>query len=214
MEPDRLTVVEASPGRPVIDSESVIVEPFQLDRGPDRIAFGYLFFERPIPGRVDAEKAHRLGIRGVEFHDLQQGKKVRNVRPQDVIGPARSGRRVVVTGATLPTPGLTEALTNADLAVVAAPYMDERLEVAIENYSMTGWQAAELASTCKTKALIVTRLSGASANAMAFRQELGQFHASAWIARDGDRVTIRLPGAGGAVVRARGARDEVLGALD
>src|SRR3954467_2989884 len=68
-------------------------------------AVGYALVEAVRPGRFDVETADALGVpSGPERGALQRGESVsvdgRVVSPDEVLGPARPGRTVVVTGDT------------------------------------------------------------------------------------------------------------------
>src|SRR5215213_1184642 len=62
-------------------------------------AFGYAFVEDDRPGRFDPAAARALGItEGPDFGRLQRGEAVGGVRPEQVMGEGRPGRRMVYTG--------------------------------------------------------------------------------------------------------------------
>src|SRR5215210_351653 len=64
-------------------------------------AYGYAFVEDDRPGRFDAAAARALGVPEVPaFGRLQRGETVHGVRPEQVMGPIRPGRRVVISGDT------------------------------------------------------------------------------------------------------------------
>lgn len=70
-------------------------------------ALGYAFVEAERPGRFDVEGARKLGITDDrDFGRLQRGETVTGekgeVTPDQVMGEARAGRKVVVTGDTAP----------------------------------------------------------------------------------------------------------------
>src|SRR6059036_279103 len=67
----------------------------------------YLLEEKMRPGRFSVERAEALGIpSGPLYRQLQAGEPVtiggRTIRPEDVLGPPRRGRRIVYTGDTMP----------------------------------------------------------------------------------------------------------------
>src|SRR5262249_50104386 len=71
-------------------------------------ALAYVLQEDDRPGRFNLERARALLVReGPDFGRLQRGEAVkatdgRVVQPADVLGPTRSGRRVVISGDTRP----------------------------------------------------------------------------------------------------------------
>lgn len=185
---------EPADGEFFVDKPGMHIEAIRL--GGDPIArFAYSFFEGALPGRVDAAKAEQLGITGPEFSALQRGESVRKVRPRDVIGPPRRGRHVVVSGHTRPCDGLKEALDGADVAVLPAPYLDERLEVAEASLTMTGWEAAQIAAESHVRLLLLHQLSGAT-DVFAQRAEARQFHRNVFVPNDGDVAEVPVPDRG------------------
>src|ERR1700690_3654762 len=82
------------------------------------LAYGYLLAGAPRPGRFDAELAQSLGVTpGPDFGRLQRGETVAGVRPEQVIGDERAGRKIAVSGDTAPCETLAIAAHGADLLV-------------------------------------------------------------------------------------------------
>jgi ribonuclease Z len=126
---------------------------------------GYALVEDPRPGRFDPEAAEALGIpegpaRGV----LQQGESVtlpdgRVVTPDAVLGPARAGRTVVLSGDTAPAETVRVLAEGADVLVHEASFCEEERERAVETMHSTARQAAEVARAAGVRLLAVTHLS-------------------------------------------------------
>jgi ribonuclease Z len=188
-------VRELEPGALLYERAGVRFSAFALDAGPSRPAFGYLIQEDTQPGRFDVAKAGRLGISGSDFGLLGAGQTVRGVRPRDVMGPPRPGRRLVFCGRGRPTPALEAALDGADVAVFAAPFMDERLELAQDAGYLTGWEAAELSSRTGVRSVVFQQLSF-YAPARHQLAEAVRFHGHILAPDDGQSLTVPMPGAG------------------
>lgn len=128
-------------------------------------ALGYALEEDVRPGRFDAEAAKKLGVpSGPDFGKLQKGLTVtlpdgREVKPEQVLGAARPGRRVVISGDTRPCPQVVEASRGADLLVHEATFSDEEQARAIETRHSTAREAGRVASEAKTRRLVLTHLS-------------------------------------------------------
>jgi ribonuclease Z len=95
---------------------------------------------------------------------LQRGKPVklpdgRTVKPEDVLGPPRRGRKIVYTGDTRPFEGLAEFAADADLLIHDATLGDELAERAYEDGHSTPSQAAETAKKARVKRLVLTHIS-------------------------------------------------------
>jgi ribonuclease Z len=128
-------------------------------------SLGYAFVERPRPGRFDIEAAARLGVpEGPERGALQAGRTVvladgRAVTPEMVLGPERSGRKIVLAGDTAPSPSVLEAARGADVLVHEATFCHEQEERARETAHSTALDAAAVARTADVRMLALTHLS-------------------------------------------------------
>jgi hypothetical protein len=84
---------------------------------------GYALVEDLRPGAFDVDAARALGVTpGPDFGVLQRGGEVvtpagRTVRPDDVLGGPRAGRRVVVSGDTEPCDATREIARGASVLV-------------------------------------------------------------------------------------------------
>jgi ribonuclease Z len=128
-------------------------------------ALGWSLIEATRPGRFDVEAANALGIpNGPERGELQRGLVVtlpdgRSVRPEEVLGEPRPGRKVAITGDTAPTDLLVEAAWGADVLVTEATFAEEEGERAAETLHSTAAQAAEIARRAGVGLLALTHLS-------------------------------------------------------
>ena len=100
-------------------------------------ANGYAFVELERPGRFDADAARELGVSDVrDFGRLQRGEAVAGssgeVRPEQVLGEARQGRKVVITGDTAPCEMTRIAAHGAQLLVHDGTFSDEEAARAAE----------------------------------------------------------------------------------
>jgi ribonuclease Z len=134
------------------------VAPFSVEH---RVrAYGYAFAEDDRPGRFDAETAERLGVTpGPDFGRLQAGETVDGVRPEQVLGEPRPGRRIVYTGDTAPCQATEVFAHRADLLVHEATFLDDEVVRARETGHSTARQAAEVATAADVRLLALTHLS-------------------------------------------------------
>ncbi|NOJ96401.1 ribonuclease Z [Corallococcus sp. CA049B] len=128
-------------------------------------ALGYVLVEDGRPGRFHLEKARELGVpEGPSFGKLQKGESItlpdgRVVKPEDVLGEPRSGRRLVISGDTRPCPALVQAAKDADLLVHESTFSDDEQARALETRHSTAREAAQVARDAGAKRLILTHLS-------------------------------------------------------
>jgi ribonuclease Z len=155
-------LVELGPGD-VVERGDYRLAAFAVSHGVS--ALGWSLIEATRPGRFDVEAANALGIpNGPQRGELQRGLPVtlpdgRTVRPEEVLGDPRPGRKVVITGDTSPTDELVEAAWGADVLVTEATFADEERERAAETLHQTATQAAEIARRAGVGLLALTHLS-------------------------------------------------------
>ena len=127
-------------------------------------ALGYALVEDGRPGRFDPDAAKRLGVKeGPDFAALQRGETVAGslgpVRPEDVMGQPREGRKLVVTGDTAPCRATVEAARGADLLVHDASFAEEEAQRAVDTGHSTVGQAAAVARQADVKMLALVHIS-------------------------------------------------------
>jgi ribonuclease Z len=128
-------------------------------------AVGYAIDEEVRPGRFDVEAADALGVpSGPERGALQRGESVtlpdgRSITPDAVLGGARPGRRIVLTGDTAPAETVRVLAEGADVLVHEATFGEEERDRAGDTLHSTARQAAELAAAARPRLLALTHLS-------------------------------------------------------
>jgi ribonuclease Z len=126
-------------------------------------ALGWSLIELTRPGRFDVTAADALGVAPTQRGELQRGNAVvvggRRVVPDDVLGPPRPGRKIVITGDTAPSDEIVEAAWRADVLVTEATFMEEERDRARETSHQTALQAAEVARRAEVGLLALTHLS-------------------------------------------------------
>ena len=125
--PYELTITELEP------AETVAYDGYMIAAIPVRhkaqSPFGYAFVEEPRPGHLDAALAERLGVTpGPDFGRLQRGETVAGVKPEQVMGESREGRKVVISGDTAPCEALALAAHQADVLVHEATFAEDEAE--------------------------------------------------------------------------------------
>lgn len=116
-----------------------------------KTCYGYTLEESPRPGAFHPDKALELGVpRGPLWSTLQGGSPVplgdgRLVRPEEVLGPPRSGRKFSYVTDSLYFPEISREVGNSDLLVCEGMFENALLESAVEKKHMTAAQAARIA---------------------------------------------------------------------
>ena len=189
-----LDVVELEPGD-VLDRDGYRIAPVPVShRGP---AFGYVLFEDERPGVFDPAAARRLGLEeGPEFGRVQRGETIRGVTPEDVLGPSRPGRKIVVSGDTTPCEALRVAAHRADVLVHEATFAEEERARAVETGHSTATGAATLARDAEVVLLALVHVSTRHPVGV-LRDEARAVFADTVVPRDFDTLEIPLPERGG-----------------
>jgi ribonuclease Z len=153
------------------------------------IAFSYLFQEKDRPGKFDLQKAKNLGIpEGPLWHDLQMGKEIKVgnkiVKPSDVLGEKRPGKKIGISGDTRPTKTLEEFFKNCDYLSFDCTFSDMLKDKAVETYHSTAREAAVLAKKANVTNLILTHFSARYKDEATLLQEAKEIHGSVIAAKD------------------------------
>jgi ribonuclease Z len=154
-------LIELEPGE-AVRHEGYEVRCFPVEHR--MTAYGYALVEDERPGHLDPEAAARLGVtHGPDLGRLQRGETVEGsagpVRPSDVMGDARTGRKVVVTGDTAPSEMTRLAAHEAQLLIHDGSFAVEETQRAAETGHSTARQAAELARDADTELLAIVHAS-------------------------------------------------------
>jgi ribonuclease Z len=173
-------------------------------------ANGYALVEDDRPGHLDPEAAAARGISaGPELGRLQRGEEVQGsdgvVRPEDVMGETRSGRRIAVTGDTMPADATLEAARGAQLLVHDASFTEAEAERAAETGHSTAAQAARIARDAEARMLALVHISTRYHVGEVLDEARATFPES-FAPRDFDVVEIPFPERGDPRLVERGAK--------
>lgn len=162
-------------------------------------SMGLVLVEEERLGRFDVELARELGVpEGPMFGRLHRGEAVELpdgvvVSPEQVVGPARSGRKLVYTGDTRPCPATITAASAADLLIHEATFGQEDMDRARTTSHSTALEAAEVAEQAGVRELILTHLSARYAEqAYVLRREARSVFSRTRVADDGLAVEVPL----------------------
>jgi ribonuclease Z len=128
-------------------------------------SYAYAFNETLRPGRFYPKKAKELGIPvGEQWSKLQSGQEIilpngKVVKPSDVMGAPRPGRKIVYTGDTSPFRAFAEFARDADLVIHESTFDDALADKAQLDGHSTPSQAASEAKAAGAKQLVLTHIS-------------------------------------------------------
>ena len=116
-----------------------------------RTCVGYTLEELDRPGEFNPERARALGVpQGPLWGRLQRGETVTaadgsTVRPDDVLGEKRNGRKFSFVTDSLYMPSIAREVRGSDLLICEGMFADDCADQAREKRHMTARQAATLA---------------------------------------------------------------------
>jgi len=173
-------------------------------------ALGYAYVEPPRPGRFDVEAARGLGITDArDFGRLQRGETIgvdgAEVRPDQVMGEARQGRKVVITGDTAPCDMTRVAAHAAQLLVHDGTFAVEESGRAAETGHSSARDAARLAADANVAMLAIVHVSSRY-NVSRVLDEAREEFPSTVAPRDFDLIEIPFPERGEPHLVPEGAR--------
>ena len=189
--PYRLHVHELAPGE-AVRFDGYEVTGVSVDH-KGASAFGYVLVEDARPGHLDPQLAERLGVApGPDFGRLTRGETVNGVKPEQVMGSEREGRKLVISGDTAPCEALKVAAHEADVLVHEATFAEEDAERAAQTGHSTARQAATLAHAAQVRLLALTHVSARYAGGE-LREQAREVFAAAELPRDFDTIEIPFP---------------------
>jgi ribonuclease Z len=127
-------------------------------------SLAFALIEDDRPGRFDTSKAKDLKVpAGPLFRRLQQGEDVkidgRIVKPSQVLGPSRKGRKIVYSGDTRPCRSIIDLSKGADLLIHDATLLSTEEKLAEDFGHSTALEAAEVAKEACARSLALIHYS-------------------------------------------------------
>jgi len=152
-------------------------------------AFSYVFQEKDKPGRFHPDIAKELGVpEGSLWQKLQNGEEVtvegKTVKPSDVLGEKRPGKKIGISGDTRPTKKLEEFFKDCDYLSFDSTFLDELKDKAIETRHSTSKEVATLAKNANVTNLILTHFSARYQDESVLANEAKTIHDSVIAAKD------------------------------
>ncbi len=159
---------------PIVVKE--ITAPCIVHSGPDfyvrafplehtKTCVGYTLEEMDRPGEFNPQKARELKVPvGPLWSQLQNGFEVQNtdgeiVKPEQVLGEKRSGRKFSFVTDTLFKPSIIDEVRGSDFLVCEGMFEDALIDQAKEKKHMTAKQAATIAKEADVKRMVLIHYS-------------------------------------------------------
>jgi len=139
------------------------IRAFPLDH--TKTCVGYTLEELDRPGEFNPDKARELGVPcGPMFSQLQHGFEVttpegRTVKPEEVMGQKRSGRKFSFVTDTLFKRSIIDEVKGSDLLVCEGMFEDALADQAKEKKHMTAKQAATIAKEADVRRMCLIHYS-------------------------------------------------------
>jgi ribonuclease Z len=190
-----LDLIELKPGE-AVEHHGYEVCAFEASHRTAR-ANGYALVEEERPGRFDPAAAAAAGVpEGPAYAALQRGESVEGeagtVTPDQVMGPGREGRTIVITGDTAPSPATVSAAADADLLIHDASFAEEEVQRAAETGHSTIGQAAAVAAEAHVKMLALVHISSRYHVGKVIEEAKGVFEPTV-APRDFDQIELPFP---------------------
>ena len=147
----------------VHEGDGFYVRAFPLQH--TKTCVGYTLEELDRPGEFNVEKAVSLGVKpGPLFGKLQRGEEItledgKIIRPSDVMGEKRSGRKFSFVTDTLYLPSISQEVRGSDLLICEGMFSDDCADQAKEKKHMTSRQAATIARDSNSKRMAMIHYS-------------------------------------------------------
>ena len=143
--------------------EDYVVRAFPLEH--TKTCVGYTLEESDRPGEFNPEKARELGVPcGPLWSKLQHGEDVTAsdgsiVKPEQVLGATRSGRKFSFVTDTLFKPSIIDEVRGSDLLICEGMFEEALADQAREKKHMTATQAATIAKEANVRRMCMIHYS-------------------------------------------------------
>ena len=146
-----------------LDFDEYVIKTIRVNHGIT--ALGFSFEEKMRPGKFDKAKALKMGIpEGPLFSKIQKGQDIilkngKKITPNMILGPARKGRKIVISGDTRPFEKMVDFAKDADVLIHEATFDSSLEDVSLDYGHTTASQAADIAKKAKVEKLFLNHIS-------------------------------------------------------
>jgi len=172
----------------VVDNDEYYVEARPLNH--TSFCLGYRFQEKDRPGKVDAEKAQKLGITEDEqYKALKAGEDITledgtEVKSYDIVGHPRPGDSFAYITDTKYCPNSVKLAMNTNILYHEATFSSSLADKAAETGHSTSEDAARVANESQTKLLVISHFSARYTNPFVLLREAREKFFPAWLATE------------------------------
>lgn len=172
----------------VFDDEEYYVEARPLNH--TKFCVGYRFQEKDRPGKVDADKAEKVGInKDEQFKALKAGEDVTLedgtlVKSYEIVGHPRPGDSFAYVTDTEYTPQAVKLAMNTNILYHEATFGEDLSDKAKETGHSSTADAARVATEAQTKLLVIGHFSARYTNEHDLLKEARDGFYPAWIANE------------------------------
>ena len=145
----------------VLDEDDYRISCCQMNHSVPNLA--YSIEEKRNP-KFLKDKALKLGLTpGPDFKKLQSGLSIKLgdkiIKPEQVLGPERRGRKIVYSGDTGPCSDMIKFSQGAQVLIHESTFNSSHQDKAVETGHSTAADAARIARAAEVKQLILTHIS-------------------------------------------------------
>ncbi|MBM7542462.1 ribonuclease Z [Amphibacillus cookii] len=146
-----------------LDTGQFIIDAIALEHGIN--GFGYRIMEKNQRGALQVDKLKDYGIEpGPIYQQIKANPSTilpdgREIKREDVIGPDKQGRKIVIMGDTRNAMQFLDFVAESDLLVHEATFQSTDDQLAYQYYHSTNTEVAKLADAVDVKKLVLTHIS-------------------------------------------------------
>jgi ribonuclease Z len=158
----------------------------------------YCLKEHQRPGKFNKPKALELGIpEGPLFSKLQYGQAItlpngKKITSGMILGPSRKGRKIVISGDTMPCEEMITFSKNADVLIHEATFDSELEDIAREYGHTTAAQAAEIAKKARVEKLFLVHVSPRYLDYRVIENDARKIFIQSFVPKDFQEIEIKL----------------------
>jgi ribonuclease Z len=179
-----------------IEFDEYYIKAIKVNHGIPALA--YSVEEKMRPGKFNKSRALKIGIpEGPLFSKLQRGNTIilddgRKITPEMVLGSARKGRKIVISGDTKKCNGMIDFAKDADVLIHDSTFESELKDIAEEYGHATACQSAEIAKMANVGKLFLTHISPRYLDNLALEKDARNVFKNSFVPKDFQEIEIKF----------------------